>query len=101
MRPINAICHSVNVTQVVVLPAGGGDLNITCCNQSCFKFLLSRVVGIQKPSLDCPHTPFTLAALCTCILYPCVLVLLTHVCTFVPYYNTLGPFGLLQTLICI
>ena len=34
-----------------------GHLNTTCCNWSCFNFLWSRVVGIQKPSLDCPHTP--------------------------------------------
>ena len=32
------------------------NLTTTCCNQSCFNFLQSRVVGIQKSNLDCPHT---------------------------------------------
>ena len=92
-----------------------GHLITTFCNQICLNFLHQEVVGIQKPSLDCPHTltslnphalmpshpscPHALVLLMPshvlCPSYPCTLMP-SCPCSLAPLYPcTIVPYKLL------
>ena len=66
---MKAICSSVNADGVgIVLTGGGGHMNTTCHNRTCFIFL-QAVVESEKLVLNC---------LCTLVPCKCSEIILRH-----------------------
>ena len=66
---MNAICHSVNVDGVKVLPGGGRDTSIsTFCNQT---FCIEKWLGLKNLVFTYPHALVSLHPHALMPSYPC------------------------------